>query len=72
MKREIRHIGNILAVCNPNLWANLREDLGVSRYKILGVRELMLDETPYRICKRCIKTIALSYKSRSAWAKGVR
>jgi hypothetical protein len=56
-KVEIRHIGDVLALCNKNISAGLREDLGYKRYKQLGVSERFKDEKPYRICERCLKII---------------
>jgi len=56
-KLPIVHIGNVLALCNNNLPANLREDLGYSRYKQLGVKERFKDQKPYRICEKCLKVI---------------
>lgn len=56
-KIEIRHIGYVSALCNENIFAGLREDLGYKRYKQLGVKERFKDEEPYRICKRCLAII---------------
>lgn len=56
-KIRIEHIGNVLALCNKNIPANLREDLGSDRYKQLGVVERFKGEEEYRICKRCIAKI---------------
>ena len=56
-KVEIRHIGDVVALCNKNVSAGLREDLEYKRYKQLGVSERFKDEEPYRICKRCLAII---------------
>jgi len=57
MKVPIVHIGNVLAICNKNIFANLRKDLGYERYKQLGVKERFRDQKPYRICKNCLRAI---------------
>lgn len=57
-KKNIKHIGNVLAICNRSISANLREDLGLKRYKQLGVKELFKNENPYRVCGNCLKVIA--------------
>ena len=51
----IRHIG-YLSLCRAEYRADniARVDLGAERYRILGVRERLKDQAPYRICKRCI------------------
>ncbi len=54
---QIRHIGVTTALCNKNIPANLRIDLGYDRYKGLGVEERFRDEKPYRICKLCLAKI---------------
>lgn len=56
-KIPIVHIGNVLAICNKNISANLREDLGYKRYKQLGVKERFRGQNPYRICKNCLKIL---------------
>ena len=56
-KIEIRHIGNVVSLCNNKLSSNLREDLGSDRYKKLGISERLHGERKYRICKRCIAKI---------------
>lgn len=57
MKEEIKHIGNVLALCDRKKSANLREDLGYSRYAKLGIEERFRDQLPYRICKKCLAKI---------------
>lgn len=54
----IRHIG-YLALCDAKhrLDNISRIDLGSSRYRQLGVRELLKDEKPYRVCKRCLAKV---------------
>ncbi len=51
----IRHIG-YLALCDAKHRMNNinRIDLGEERYRILGVKERLKDERPYRCCQRCI------------------
>jgi hypothetical protein len=56
-KLPIQHIGNVLAICNRNVSASLREDLDYKRYKGFGVRERFRNEEPYRICARCLARI---------------
>lgn len=63
-KIEIRHIGNVLALCNKNVSASIREDLSYKRYKHLGVSERFKNEEPYRICKRCLAII----KKQEEWS----
>lgn len=61
MKRlPIRHLG-YLSLCDAKHRDNniRRIDLGVARYRQLGVRERFKDEKPYRVCKHCI--VALPY-----------
>lgn len=53
----IKHIGLMRALCDRRKRAYLREDLGVDRYKVLGVSELFVGEAPYRICARCISRV---------------
>lgn len=55
MTERIRHIG-YLSLCDGKHRNNSihRIDLGVERYKALGVKERFKNEPPYRVCKRCI------------------
>lgn len=73
MKRlPIRHIG-YHALCDAkHRDDNIhRIDLGVVRYRQLGVRERFKDEKPYRVCKRCIKNVPGEYLAR-AFAKAFK
>lgn len=53
----IKHIGIFRALCDGRKRAMLREDLGVERYRTLGVKERLEDQEPYRICPACIKVV---------------
>ena len=58
LEREVvRHIGIMRALCDRRKHASLREDLGVERYRILGIKERFKGEAPYRICPACIKRV---------------
>ena len=52
---KIRHIG-YFSLCRAEHHTDniARIDLGAARYRRLGVRERLKNETPYRVCKRCI------------------
>ena len=52
-----KHIGIIYALCDRRKSASLREDLGVERYKQLGVKERHVGQEPYRICPKCIRCV---------------
>ena len=54
---SIKHIGIMHALCDGRKRADLREDLGVERYRGLGVKERLRDQEPYRICPECIKVV---------------
>lgn len=60
---KIKHIG-YLSLCAARHHPDniLRIDLGVKRYRSLGVRERFKNEAPYRVCKRCIAAIAKKQK----------
>jgi len=51
----VRHVG-YLALCDGKHGIDniTSVNLGVARYKRLGVRERFKGEAPYRVCKRCI------------------
>lgn len=57
----IKHIGIMYAICDRRRNAHLRTDLGVERYKQLGVKERFKGEAPYRICPRCIAKLPTLY-----------
>ena len=52
---KIKHIG-YFSLCRGEYTGTdiLRIDLGVKRYRSLGIKERFKDEKPYRVCKRCI------------------
>lgn len=59
-KLPVRHIGNVIALCNKNLATmphSLRTDLGYDRYKQLGVVERFKDQAPYRVCDKCLEKV---------------
>ena len=55
MSTPIRHIG-YLSLCDAKRHKDsiVRIDLGVKRYRQLGVKDRFKGEKPYRVCKRCI------------------
>lgn len=55
-KIPVRHIGIIKPICGrkTNSHRSLREDLGLERYKMLGVKERFANESMYRICSYCL------------------
>lgn len=61
-KLPIKHVGIFAALCDGRKKANLRDDLGVERYKQLGVKERHLGEAPYRICPECIAAVPNAWK----------
>lgn len=67
----IKHIGDVLAICDGKTKSYLREDLGYKRYKQLGVRERFRNEPPYRICSRCL-AIERGKENRSRSWTGLR
>ncbi len=54
---KIYHIGFAGALCNPRLPSRFLADLGYARLKQLGVKERFRDEAPYRVCKKCLKSV---------------
>ena len=62
MSLPLKHIGNLMAICDRRKRANLREDLGAERYKQLGVKERLEGETPYKVCPRCIAKLATIFE----------
>jgi hypothetical protein len=62
MSERIEHIGSErspwTAMCGRKLKnAGMRCDLGADRYRRLGVTELLRDQKPYHVCKRCIAKV---------------
>ena len=68
MADRIKHIG-YLALCNGKNYEYdrliVRRDLGVERYKLLGVKERLRNEPPYRVCKRCIRVLEREEEQRN-------
>lgn len=56
--KTTRHIGIGRALCDGRKRAELREDLGPERYRLLGVKERFAGQEPYRVCAACIKRVA--------------
>jgi hypothetical protein len=56
---DIKHIGNIRALCDRRKPASLREDMGKPWYRSAGrgKERRLLNEKPYRICTACIKAL---------------
>ena len=67
MKTPIKHIGINRALCDGRKKAHLREDLGVDRYKQLGVKERFKGEAPYKICPACIRRVGDSQFMYRRW-----
>ena len=58
MTLPIKHIGVFRALCDRRKRAMLRADLGVERYKQLGVKERFEGQEKYRVCPVCIKRVS--------------
>jgi hypothetical protein len=61
-KIPVKHIG-VTPICGAYSIRNLdsihSSDLGLDRYKILGVIERFKDEAPYRICQSCMVQVEI-------------
>ena len=58
MSLPIKHLGYLSLCDGKHRFDSIRRiDLGRKRYEQLGVKERFKDEPPYRICKRCIRSL---------------
>lgn len=57
-----RHIGILRAICDRRRKADLREDLEVKRYLRLGIKERLLGEAPYKVCRACIHMVREGFR----------
>ncbi len=57
MDGVIKHIGHVRALCGSGELPNLNDNLGLARYRELGVTELFKGEQPYTVCEKCIEVI---------------